>query len=130
MARQASSQPTELELEILKILWDIGPAPVRAVREALAARRSLAYTSVMTIMGIMTEKGYLRRTKSGNSYVYKPVLNREKTMNRMLGDLVDRLFEGSAASAAVQLLETSDLDEDELEALRALIRRKTREDKS
>lgn len=130
MAREASTHPTELELEILKVLWDTGPAPVRAVRDALAERRALAYTSVMTVMNIMADKGYLRRTKSGNSYIYRPVLNREKTMNRMLGDLVDRLFEGSAASAAVQLLETSDLDDAELKALRALIRRKTREEKA
>lgn len=130
MPREASTHPTELELEILKVLWEIGPAPVRTVRDALAERRDLAYTSVMTVMNIMTDKGYLRRAKSGNSYVYRALLNREKTMNRMLGDLVDRLFEGSAASAAVQLLETSDLDDDELKALRALIRRKTREEKS
>ena len=130
MPREASTHPTELELEILKVLWETGPAPVRTIRDALAARRALAYTSVMTMLNIMTDKGYVRRTKSGNSYVYRPVLNREKTMNRMLGDLVDRLFEGSAATAAVQLLETSDLDDEELKALRALIRRKTKEDRS
>ena len=122
MTRSSSRYPTELELEILKILWDGGPFPVREVRERLAAVRDLAYTSVMTTMNIMVRKGYLKRTKSGNSFTYRPAVTRERIERAMLSDLVDRLFEGSPGAAVLHLLETSDLDATELKRVRALLR--------
>ena len=101
MARPTSKHPTELELEILKILWRDGPLPVRPVRDALVEFRDLAYTSVMTIMNIMTDKGYIRRAKKGSSYQYHAVKQRDRTAREMLGDVVDRVFEGSASAAVV-----------------------------
>ena len=127
MARPVSKHPTELELEILKILWRAGPANVRAVRDRLADQRELAYTSVMTIMNIMTRKGSLKRTKQGASYVYHPRVTEKTTTRKMLGDLIDRLFDGSASAAMVRLLETSDIDDDELKRLRALLSDKAKE---
>lgn len=124
MAKKSSRHPTELELEILKVLWEHGPMRVRGVRDALAEVRGLAYTSVMTVMNIMTKKGFLKRAKSGNSYVYRAAIKRDATSKKMLGDLVDRLYEGSASSALLQLLDTSDLDEAEREQIRALIESK------
>lgn len=123
MARRTSKHPTELELEILKILWRVGPAPVREVRDALAARRDLAYTSVMTTMSIMTKKGYLRRRKEGTGYVYEAKLERETAAGEMLHDVVERVFDGSAAAAMLHLLKTGDIDEAELARLRALLER-------
>ena len=70
MPRPTSKHPTELELEILKILWRRGPSTVREVREQLQPFRVLAHNSVMTVMGIMTEKGYLRRSGDSSGYVY------------------------------------------------------------
>jgi len=130
MARPASKHPTELELAILKILWRDGPLPVRDVRDALAADRELAYTSVMTVMNIMAEKGYLRRRKQAARYVYRPVVGEEATSRRMLGDLVDRVFDGSASAAMVNLLDAADLDADELREIRALLDRKAKESPS
>ena len=127
MARPTSRHPTELELEILKILWRDGPGSVREVRDPLAETRDLAYTSVMTVMNIMTDKGYLKRAKQGSSYVYRPQINEQATLRRMLGDLVDRAFDGSAVAAVLSLLETSDIDAEELKRLRALIGRKAKE---
>ena len=130
MGRPASQHPTELELEILKVLWRDGPAPVRHVRDALAAAgRDLAYTSVMTIMNIMADKKYVRRTKDagGASFVYHPRVSEKSTSRRMLKDLVDRVFGGSAAAAMLHLLETSDVTDEELHQLRQLIARKAKE---
>ncbi|MBN1126496.1 MAG: BlaI/MecI/CopY family transcriptional regulator [Sedimentisphaerales bacterium] len=127
MARSSSRYPTELELEILKVLWREGPASVRQVRDSLRVVRDLAHTSVMTIMGIMTEKGYLKRSKKGRGYVYTPLLSEQNTMTGMMGDLVDRVFNGSAAAAMVHLLETQDLNDAELSELKNLIREKTKE---
>lgn len=118
MTRPASRYPTELELEILKIVWRDGPVAVRAVRDALAETRDLAYTSVMTVMNIMADKGYLKRRRKGGSYVYRPCVSRQWTAGRMLGDLIERLFDGSASAAMVHLIESGEIDAAELDALR------------
>ena len=118
MARPASKHPTDLELEILKILWEASPLTGRQVRDALVAFRDLAYTSVMTIMGIMEDKGYVRRKKQGGSFVYSARIKQETTTRRMLLDLVERAYDGSVTSAVVNLLETSDVDPEELKQLR------------
>ena len=126
MPRPASRHPTELELEILKILWEQGPLPTRDIRDALAlgeAARDLAHTSVITILNIMVDKGYLDRTKSGGAYTFTPLVKREDVSGGMLDDLVERVFSGSAASLLLSLLERADLDDEEIRRLRAMIRR-------
>lgn len=130
MARSPSRHPTELELEILKVLWQLGPATVRQVREALVPVRDLAYTSVMTVMTIMAGKGYVKRNKAGRSFVYEATYHEQKASRNMLQDVVDRLFGGSTKAVLQHLLETSELDEDELKQIRSLINRKSREKQS
>ncbi len=127
MARRTSKYPTELELEILKILWRDGEATVREVKKKLSSFRELAYTSVMTMMLIMTEKGYLKRWRKTNYYMYKPLITEKAITSGMLGDIVDRVFDGSAMTVMVNLLETGDIDESELAELQKLIRRKSKE---
>lgn len=132
MARPVSKHPTELELEILKILWDQGPLPTRDVRQALSegdAGRDLAHTSVVTILNIMVKKKYLRRTKSGAAYTFYPLIQREDVSQNMLDDLVDRVFDGSATHLMLNLLERTDLDASEIGRLRKLINRKAKEEK-
>ena len=126
MARPSSAYPTELELHILKIIWRDGPATVRQVREALAESRSLAHTSVLTIMNIMVDKSYLRRTMKDGRYVYRARISERATMRKMVRDLVDRVFDGSAVAVVLQLLETSDIDPEELKKLHSLINRKAK----
>ncbi len=127
MARRPSKYPTELELEILKVLWRDGESSVRHVKQALKSFRKLAHTSVMTMMLIMTEKGYLKRRRKSNYYIYKPLITDKAISSGMLGDIVDRLFDGSATAAMVNLLETGDIDKAELAKLRKLIMRKGKE---
>lgn len=127
MSRPSSRYPTELELEILKVLWRDGAMPVKEVRNALTRFRDLAHTSVLTIMNIMTEKGYLRKKKEGKTYVYEALVQEKETTRQMLGDIVDRVFAGSTAAAVVNLLETRDIDDDELAKLRSLINERTEE---
>jgi len=119
-----------LELEILKVLWGREPLPARDIRDALAsgdAARDLAPTSVITMLNIMVDKGYLDRTKNGGAYTFRPLAKREDVSGGMLDDLVERVFSGSAASLMLSLLERADLDDDEIDQLRALIRRKSAE---
>jgi predicted transcriptional regulator len=117
-----------LELEILKIIWRDGPRSVRQVRDALAGFRPLAYTSVMTIMGIMTDKKYLQRRKSAGAFVYSARAGEQATRGGMLRDLIDRVFNGSTA-AVMQNLLAEDLGEEELQHLRSLIERKAAEER-
>jgi predicted transcriptional regulator len=128
MAGRSSRYPTELELEILKILWRDGDSTVSHVRKALTPFRDLAHTSVMTMMKIMTEKGYLQRyKKTGKRYYYKALVSEQETTQRMLGDVVARLYEGSVMSAMVNLLEIGEIKEDELNELVQIIQQKEKE---
>jgi BlaI family penicillinase repressor len=131
MSRPPSSHPTELELEILKIVWRDGPSTVRQVRDALEALgRKLAHTSVITMMNIMVDKDYLKRARKGSGFMYTAKVARGATLGRMLRDIVDRAFGGSGAAAMLNLLETSDVSQGELDQLRQLITQKSKEQRS
>lgn len=124
MARHTTRHPTDLELEILKRLWQSEPLSGRQIRDALNPERELTYQSVMTVLGIMEEKGYVKRKKEGSSYLYRTRVTEQATSKNMLADLVQRLFNGSATAAMLNLLETSDLSDEELSKLRDSVNRK------
>ena len=129
MARPGSEQPTELELEILKILWDESPLLVRDVRDRLETRahRPLAHSSVITMLNIMHRKSFLRRRKEGKSFLFWPRVKKHHVAGRMVGDLLTRAFDGSASAMVLNLLETAEIDSDELAEIRNLIIRKAKE---
>ena len=130
MVRPHSTHPTDLELQILKILWKQSPLPVRDIRSALAQQgRDSAHTSVITTLNSMFDKGYLKRKKDGNAFLFSPAVVRDKVSRNMLGDLVERVFDGSAFDVMLSLFEASDLDEDEVKELRRLFNRKLTERK-
>jgi BlaI family transcriptional regulator, penicillinase repressor len=107
MPRPKHEHPTPAELEVLKLLWDQGPRTVREVMDQLNRRRRRAYTSVMSLLGVMTQKGLLKRRRKGRAYLYEPRVARESTLGRMLQDLLTRAFEGSAALLVARLLSES-----------------------
>ena len=121
MARPREPQPTAGELEVLKILWDRGPSTVREVMDVLNAARPRAYTSVMSLLNVMTDKGLLVREPQGRAFVYRPKVNREKTRGRMVGQLLKRAFEGSASQLVAHLLDQSRPSDEELAAIRRAI---------
>ncbi|QEG38180.1 BlaI/MecI/CopY family transcriptional regulator [Roseimaritima ulvae] len=133
MARPNSVYPTELELQILKVLWAAEPMTVREVRETLAAGgRGLAHTTVITMLGTMVEKGQVEKLDpvQGKAFRFAPLIGREDVSKGMLGDLVDRVFDGSAEAVMLSLFDVADLDEDELKSLRKLLNKKMREARS
>jgi predicted transcriptional regulator len=126
MARPRSENPTELELQILKILWQRAPLAVREVRAALAeAGRDLAHTSVITTLNVMVRKKYLRRSMQGKACLFAPRAGRDETAQRMLKDVVDRVFDGSAKAVMLSLFDGAELDDGELKELRRLINERT-----
>lgn len=128
MARPSSEHPTEMELQILKILWERAPLLVREVRQALAETgREIAHTSVITALNTMVEKQYLSRQKDGKSYLFAPLATRDQVSEGMLGDVVRRVFDGSPAAVMLSLFNCADVDEDELKQLRRIINRKMKE---
>lgn len=130
MPRRPSRNPTELELEILKVLWRHGPCTGRQIRDALAQQRNLAYTSVMTILAIMTRKGTVRRRKRHAGFCYAAAVTETSAAKGILRDLLDRVFGGSTSTVMQHLLETADLDAAELKAIRQLIDKKAKESSS
>jgi predicted transcriptional regulator len=131
MARPSSERPTELELAILKILWRKQPQTVEAVRAALAATgRELTHSSVITIMNIMVRKQYLTRAKNGRALEFASAVEGQDVNRQMVGDLVNRVFDGSAKALLLELLETSDVGPEELAEMRRLVNRKAKEHKA
>ncbi len=129
MPRPEAEHPTELELEILKILWRESPLPVRDVRARLGADagRPLAHSSVITMLNIMHRKGLLVRKKEGKAFLFSPKVKKERVTGNMMRDLLSRAFDGSPRALVLNLLETADLDAGELAELRKLINRKAKE---
>lgn len=116
--------PTKAEFEILKILWDSGgPMRVREVLELMnrEAESPRAYTTVMTLMNIMADKGLLQREPDGKAFRYLPARPRERTLKNMLADTLSRVFDGSATALVAQLLDNAKPSPDELKEIRKLI---------
>ncbi|TWT85461.1 Methicillin resistance regulatory protein MecI [Posidoniimonas polymericola] len=128
MARPASRYPTELELQVLQILWQAGESSAMSVRDALAEEcdRDLARTSVVTTLNVMADKGLVDRRPQGRAFLFSPAVSREEVSQGMLGDLLDRVFEGSAEALLLNLLDSEHVDDDDHQALRRLINRKRR----
>lgn len=121
MARRPQETPTEGELEILKVLWDRGPSTGRDVLGVLNAQRKRAYTSVMSLLNIMADKGQVVRKPHGRAFIYSAKRPREKTLGRMVSSLLGRAFEGSASSLVSQLLDQSKPQPEELDKIRKAI---------
>lgn len=128
MARPASEYPTELELEMLKVLWNESPQMVSDIREQLAiAGRKMAHTTTITMLNIMVDKRYLKKKKDGKTFLYWPIVKEEDVSQRMLSDLVNRVFDGSTQRLVLNLIDGQAIDEEELIELRKLINQKVRE---
>jgi BlaI family penicillinase repressor len=121
MSRPKEEQPTAGELEVLKVLWDRGPSTVREVMDVLNADRTRAYTSVMSLLNVMTEKGLLLREPRGRAFVYKAKSNRGKTLGGMVGSLLGKAFEGSTSQLVAHLLDQTKPSAEELNEIRQTI---------
>jgi BlaI family transcriptional regulator, penicillinase repressor len=121
--RRRSTTLTEQELEIMKIVWDRDKVTVRDVYEALLERRKVAYTTVMTMLKILEQKQYLKRTQADRAYVYTPTQPQRQVIGDMVREFVNRVFNGSAEPLLVHLVEDHDLSREDLQEIAALRRK-------
>jgi predicted transcriptional regulator len=119
--RPKSETLTAQELEIMKIIWPLGGATVRDIYEKLRARRSIAYTTVQTMMNILEAKGHLRKQPGDKAQVYVPTRPRQAVVKSMVREFVDRVFDGSARPLLVHLVKEKGLNDRERRALQKLL---------
>ena len=120
MARRKSPTLTEVELELMEVLWQKGEASVGEIVEALPEER-LAYSSVLTVMRILEQKGYVTHEKEGRAFIYRPIVDREQARKNVVGYLLRRFFDNSPELLVVNLLENENLSQTEVDRLKRLI---------
>jgi predicted transcriptional regulator len=120
--KQKKTVPTDQELEILKVVWQRGEATVREVFRDLSAQRKIAYTTVLTMMGILEQKGHLKKTAGERAYIYRPTKPQQQVVGSMVNEFVHRVFNGSARPLLVHLVENPDIRPDELAEIEKLLK--------
>jgi BlaI family penicillinase repressor len=122
MARSASLQPTDGELEILKVLWTSGAAPLRDVCAALRRQRPVASTTVATMLQIMRKKGLVKRTRGTRGFLWAAKVTQEAATSRLLQKLLDHVFDGSAQRLVAHLLDEGTLSDQDCREIRHLLK--------
>jgi BlaI family penicillinase repressor len=119
--KQPLQKPTASELEILRVLWTRGPSTVREVYEALSEKKDVGYTSVLKFLQIMTGKGLVQRNETQRAHVYESCVPAEQTKRQLAGDMLQRVFEGSASQLMMHALAGRKASREEIEELRRLL---------
>lgn len=121
MPRHASSQPTDVELQILNALWNLGPSTVRQVHDRLGQTRDVVYATTKKMLLVMLEKGLVKRDESARPIVYRAASSQKLTQRRMLNDLIQKIFDGSTKSLLVQALSSGKASKEDLDEIRKLL---------
>lgn len=122
MARTKTTGLTDAELRLMDVIWDRGAASVGEVVDAMPKRTPLAYSTVLTTLRILEEKGYLRHVKEGRAFIYHPAVGRDEARDTAVGHLVRRFFGGSHGQLALNLVDKKRIDSAELKHLRRKIK--------
>lgn len=121
MAKSRVSQPTEVELQMLRILWELGPSPVREIHARLNAEKGTNYSTTVKMLSVMLEKGLVKRDEKASPHVYRPALTRETAGKRMLNDLIEKVYDGAAMSLVLQALASTAATKEELDEVRRML---------
>jgi predicted transcriptional regulator len=121
MKQEPLQKPTVSELEILRVLWARGPSTVREVHDAMSEKKALGYTTVLKLLQIMTTKGTVRRNEDQRAHVYEACQPATETKRQLVGDVLQRVFEGSASELMIHALEGRRTSKQELDELRRLL---------
>ncbi|MFO7846211.1 MAG: BlaI/MecI/CopY family transcriptional regulator [Balneolaceae bacterium] len=119
--RKSLTSLGETEMEVLHHVWSLGKASVADVRERVLEERDVAYTTIMTVMKNLANKGYLKYTKQGNSYIYSAAIEPESVQYNLVGRLVDKVFKGSTADLVQTLVKNEQLSEKDRREIKKMI---------
>ena len=123
MPRWPSAQPTEVELEILQVLWEHGPCPLGAIHEAVAARSRRAYSTTRKMIQVMRTKGLVKSDESVRPQLYSAAKSKEDTQLNLLEDLADRAFGGSTRKLVMSLVSAERLTVEEVREMQRLVKK-------
>ena len=121
MARPPSTRPTEVELQILRILWDLGPSPVREIHKRLNADKGTNYSTTVKMLAVMLDKDLVHRDERAQPHVYRAGISRKNAGRLMLGELIEKVYEGSAMTLVLQALSSSKASKEERDEIRRLL---------
>ena len=121
MARPVSTNPTAVELQILRILWELGPGTARRIHERLHSDKGTNYSTTVKMLGVMLEKGLVKRDESASPLVYRAAMTQERAQKRMLTDLLQSVYEGSSKSLVMHALSAGRASREEIEEIRRML---------
>lgn len=121
MPRPASSQPTAVELQILRTLWELGPSTVRDIHNRLVESKETGYSTTVKMLSVMLDKGLVKRDDSVRPQVYRAATTQSSTQKRMLDEMIQKVYNGSAKSLVLQALSSTKTSKRDLEEIRKLL---------
>lgn len=123
MARSMSTQPTEVELQILRLLWQSGGSTAREIHNGLAEveEKDTTYSTTVKMLSVMLEKGLAKRDENASPQIYRAAISQKVTQRKMLGDLIDKVYDGSALSLVMQALASGKASAEELAEVRRMV---------
>ena len=121
MRELGSSQPTAVELEILRILWELGPSPVREIHARLNEAKGTNYSTSVKMLSVMLTKGLVKRDENASPHVYRAAMSRERAAKKFLNELIEKVYDGSAMSLVLQALASGKASKAEIEEARKLL---------
>ena len=121
MPRPIATRPTDVELQILGILWDLGPSPVREIHQRLEADKGTNYSTTVKMLAVMLDKGLVKRDENAQPHVYRAAISRKSAGQKMLGEIIDKVYEGSTMSLVLQALSSTQATKQELDSVRRLL---------
>ena len=120
MRELGSSQPTAVELEILRILWELGPSPVREVHARLNQAKGTNYSTTVKMLSVMLSKGLVKRDEDVSPHIYRAAMSRDRAAKKLLHELIDKVYDGSAMSLVLQALAGGKASKEEIAEARRL----------
>ena len=121
MRELGSAQPTAVELEILRILWELGPSPVRDVHARLYEAKGTNYSTTVKMLSVMLAKGLVKRDEEATPHVYRAALSRDRAAKKFLTELIEKVYDGSAMSLVLQALSAGKASKEEIAEARRLL---------
>lgn len=121
MPRPTSSQPTEVELQLLRILWELGPSTVRDIHNRMTESKATGYSTTVKMLSVMLDKGLVKRDDSVRPQIYRAASSQQRTQKRMLDEMIQKVYDGSAKSLVLQALSSTKASKQDLEEIRNLL---------